>query len=109
MELKKCVRCGCFFATNGDVCCNCASKDKHDIYALNNYIVNSTDIPSVDSLSYNTGVSAKNINRFIENNIIKYIFLLTVPIDIIFSLIKIKKTKSFIFLKKSIDKTTLCR
>ena len=47
MELKKCVRCGCFFATNGDVCCNCASKDKHDIYALNNYIVNSTDIPSV--------------------------------------------------------------
>ena len=70
MELKKCVRCGCFFATNGDVCCNCASKDKHDIYALNNYIVNSTDIPSVDSLSYNTGVSAKNINRFIENNII---------------------------------------
>ena len=32
MEFKKCVRCGCFFATNGDVCCNCASKDKHDIY-----------------------------------------------------------------------------
>ena len=33
---------------------------------------------------------------FIENNIIKYIFLLTVPIDIIFSLIKIKNKNKLI-------------
>lgn len=68
MELKKCARCGCFFASNSDVCCNCEVKDKHDIYTLNDYIVNSPTVGSVDSLAYNTGVSAKNIARFIEHN-----------------------------------------
>lgn len=70
MELKKCVRCGCFFASPGNVCCNCEIKDKHDIYALNDYIVNSPSACSVDSLSYNTGVSTRNIFRFIEDNTI---------------------------------------
>lgn len=70
MEFKKCVRCGCFFVSNNDVCCSCEYKDKQDIYALNAYIVNSSSVPSIDSLSYSTGVTTKNISRFIENNII---------------------------------------
>lgn len=68
MELKKCARCGCFFSSNGTVCCDCAIKDKQDIYNLNNYIVNYPTSNSVESLSFNTGVSIKNISRFIENN-----------------------------------------
>lgn len=68
MELKKCVRCGCFFSSESDVCCSCADKDKKDIYNLNNFIVNSNVVPSLDNLSYGTGISIKNINRFIENN-----------------------------------------
>lgn len=70
MELKKCARCGCFFASANDVCCNCEEKDKQDIYNLNNYIVSSPIDTSIESLSFNTGVSAKNISRFIENKII---------------------------------------
>lgn len=68
MELKKCARCGCFFTSTNNVCCNCESKDKQDIYTLNNYIENSPDVSTIDSLSFNTGVSVKNIFRFIENN-----------------------------------------
>jgi len=68
MELKKCVRCGCFFASESDVCCTCVDKDKKDIYNLNSYIVNSNGIPSVDNMAYGTGISLKNINRYIENN-----------------------------------------
>lgn len=73
MELKKCARCGCFFSSANDVCCNCETKDRQDIYNLNNYIVTSPDVSSVDSLSFNTGVSIKNISRFIENNAISNI------------------------------------
>lgn len=68
MDLKRCARCGCFFASSGSVCSNCETKDKQDIYTLNNFIVNSPSELSIDSLSFGTGVSAKNINRFIENN-----------------------------------------
>ena len=68
MELKKCARCGCFFASSNDVCCNCETKDMQDVYKLNNYIVNSPEVSSIDGLSFNTGVSMKNISRFIENN-----------------------------------------
>ena len=41
MELKKCVRCGCFFASPNNVCSNCEIKDKQDIEKLNNYISSS--------------------------------------------------------------------
>lgn len=68
MELKKCMRCGCFFASENDVCSACEEKDKKDIYNLNSYIVSSSSVPTVDSLSFETGVTIKNINRFIDNN-----------------------------------------
>jgi len=73
MELKKCARCGCFFASSNDVCCNCETKDKQDIYNLNNYIVSSPEANTAESLSFNTGVSIKNISRFIEKNAISNI------------------------------------
>lgn len=68
MELKRCARCGCFFASSNEVCCNCETKDNQDISNLNNYIVNYPSIDSVEALSFDTGVSAKNIYRFIEND-----------------------------------------
>lgn len=71
MELKRCARCGCFFTSGSDVCVNCESKDRQDISNLNNYIMNSAGADSIDSLSFNTGVSVKNISRFIENNVIE--------------------------------------
>lgn len=70
MEFKKCLRCGCFYVSDGDVCCNCQIKDKHDISVLSNFI-QSNDINSINDLSIQTGIKENNINRFISNNIIK--------------------------------------
>ena len=50
MELKKCVRCGCFFNTKEDVCPNCKTKDE-----------------AVEKLSLYSGVYPKNITRLMEN------------------------------------------
>lgn len=69
MDFKKCVRCGCFFVSANDVCCNCETRDKQDICNLKNYIINSYSDCSIDNMSFNTGVSVKNISRFIENNV----------------------------------------
>ena len=70
MEFKRCARCGCFFTSANDVCCNCETKDRQDIYNLNNYIVTSPNNISIDNLSASTGISMKNISRFIENKAI---------------------------------------
>ena len=66
MEFKKCARCGCFFASPNDVCCICEARDKQDIYNLNSYIVTSPASTSIESLSFDTGVSVKNISRFFK-------------------------------------------
>lgn len=67
MEFKKCCRCGVFFASSDNVCSCCQAKDEQDLYKLNTFM-NESGIPlSVANLSAGTGISEKNINRFIEN------------------------------------------
>lgn len=73
MEFKRCARCGCFFVSNSNVCCNCEIQDKKDIAKLSNFIDNTPTINSKQELSYGSGVSLNNINRFIENNTIQNI------------------------------------
>lgn len=70
MEFKKCDRCGCFFTSNGDICVNCSPKDKLEINKLKNYFdnVNSTSETNIDLLSYTTGITKKNLNRFLNTN-----------------------------------------
>jgi hypothetical protein len=67
MEFKKCVRCGCFFMADNDVCCNCQSKDRMDISKLNS-ILDETSFNSVQDLSIESGINISNLNRFIANN-----------------------------------------
>ena len=67
MNLNKCERCGCFFASNSDVCPNCVSKDEHDISQLKNFLYESDSAVSIENLSSKTGVSLKNVNRFLKN------------------------------------------
>ena len=64
---KNVLDAGCFFVSDNDVCCNCYSKDQQDIYKLNDFIASTGSTFSVDSLAYNTGVSSRNIARFIAN------------------------------------------
>ena len=66
MNLKKCVRCGCFFSTSDDVCPNCKTKDEKDKISLKNYIANNEMPDSVERLALNTGVGIKNIARFLK-------------------------------------------
>lgn len=68
MEFKKCERCGCFFMSNDNICCNCEAKDKIDLAKLTNYISEDITFNSLEDLSLNTGVTIKNLNRFIEND-----------------------------------------
>ena len=67
MEFKKCIRCGDFFASSNDVCSCCETKDEQDLYRLNDFVDNSGVPLSISTLSAGTGISEKNINRFIQN------------------------------------------
>lgn len=68
MEFKKCMRCGCFFMSDNDVCCNCQSKDRMDISKLNSILDETNNFNSVQDLSILSGVNINNLNRFIANN-----------------------------------------
>ena len=75
MEFKRCVRCGCFFMSNNDVCCNCESKDRYDIAKLNSILDENNSFNSVQDLSIASGINLNNLNRFIANNKIDNISL----------------------------------
>lgn len=68
MEFKKCVRCGCFFMSDNNVCCNCESKDKFDIAKLNNILEENDGLNSIEDLSVASGININNLNRYIKNN-----------------------------------------
>ena len=68
MDFNKCIRCGCFFASESSVCPNCQAKDKVDMNTIQNYL-KYNDMPnSVESLASQSGGSLKNISRFMEDN-----------------------------------------
>ena len=70
MEFKKCNRCGNFFFSENDICYDCGIKDRADIAKLNDILISTSGISSVNELSENSGVNPSNINRFIDNNFI---------------------------------------
>lgn len=67
MEFKKCDRCGCFFTSNDSVCFNCLTKDRFEMSKFKNFIEenNVSQINSLNDLSIQTGISQKNLNRFL--------------------------------------------
>lgn len=67
MNLNKCERCGCFFASKSSVCPNCESKDENDINQLKNFLNESDTSVTVESLAFSTGVSLKNVNRLLKD------------------------------------------
>lgn len=69
MEFKKCLRCGCFFMSEDNVCCNCLSKDYSDLAKLNSFInQDDINISSLEELSINTGINTNNLSRLIKDN-----------------------------------------
>ena len=67
MNLNRCERCGSFFASKNSVCPNCQSKDEHEIIHLNVFLSESDSSVTVESLAESTGVSLKNVNRFLQD------------------------------------------
>ena len=66
MNFKTCIRCGCFFASDSQICPSCQSKDEIDKNSIKNYLANN-DIPAnAETLASNSGVSIKNMNRFMQ-------------------------------------------
>lgn len=68
MELKRCNRCGCFYDSNLNICSNCEPKDNLEIAKLNNYIEKYGNNYSLDEISVSTGISLRNLNRYINDN-----------------------------------------
>lgn len=68
MELKRCNRCGCFYDSNSNICSNCEPKDNLEIAKLNNYIEKYGNNYSLDEISVSTGISLRNLNRYINDN-----------------------------------------
>lgn len=66
MELKRCVRCGKFYAAEVDVCKDCEKKDVADLSKLKGFFAdNYINGVSKSEISAYTGISAKNLNRYL--------------------------------------------
>ena len=68
MEFKKCRRCGCFFTSPEQVCPSCTPKDQFEMSKLRGYIQEGNITSSLTNLANSTGISLKNLNRYLENN-----------------------------------------
>ena len=70
MEFRKCDRCGCFFASNDNVCYNCLTKERFEMSKFKTYIEenNISNINSLNELSIESGISEKTINRFLSQD-----------------------------------------
>ena len=68
MKFNKCSRCGNFFISNNDVCPKCETKDSLEFQTFKTYIEENGVTDNLDILSTETGISVKNLNRFIGYN-----------------------------------------
>ena len=66
MEFKKCKRCGAFFVSNNSVCPNCEPKDNLELSKLKGFLTENECPNSIETLASSTGISVKNLNRFLE-------------------------------------------
>ena len=66
MELKKCARCGKFFASDVDVCHECEKKDLADLSKLKGYFADEyvTGVSKLE-ISASTGISNRNLTRYL--------------------------------------------
>ncbi len=68
MELKRCERCGAFFASNSLVCPKCEDKDRVDMSKLKSFLAQSEVPTSLESLSCETGIAMNDLNRFMQSD-----------------------------------------
>ena len=67
MKLNKFKWCGAFFVSYFNVWKNFKPKDNAEIFKLKNYLAENNYDGSIESLSCATGISVRNLGRFLEN------------------------------------------
>ena len=65
MEFNRCSRCGSFYVSEGNVCPKCSTKDGYEFKTFTNYIKENGLDNSLDTISGETGIAVKNLNRFL--------------------------------------------
>lgn len=65
MELNRCSRCGNFYVSEGNVCPKCSTKDGVEFSAFKSYVQENGLENSLNTISNDTGISVKNLNRFL--------------------------------------------
>lgn len=68
MEFNKCSRCGAFYASSNNVCPNCEPKDNCEQLKLKNFLEENEFPSSIETLSTDTGISIKNLNRYLSDS-----------------------------------------
>ena len=67
MEVVRCSRCGAFYTNGGYVCPKCSDKDTFELSTFKNYVEeNGVELDSLSQVSKYTGISEKNLNRFLD-------------------------------------------
>lgn len=66
MKINRCIRCGGFYTSEGDVCPNCVAKDNMELSVFKTYLENNIDETSLNNVSMKTGISTPNLNRFLS-------------------------------------------
>ncbi len=66
MELNRCSRCGSFYVSEGNVCPKCSTKDGFEFSTFKSYVEENGLENSLNTISNDTGISVKNLNRFLE-------------------------------------------
>ena len=77
MEFNRCSRCGSFYVSEGNVCPKCSTKDGYEFKTFTNYIKENGLDNSLDTISGETGIAVKNLNRFLGYLILFYKTLFT--------------------------------
>ena len=66
MELKRCARCGKFYSSDVEVCQECEKKDVADLSKLKGFFADYyVSGVSKNEISAHTGISARNLNRYL--------------------------------------------
>lgn len=67
MEVKRCSRCGAFYTNQGNVCPKCTSRDNFELSQFKDFVEeNGVEIDSLAQVATKTGISEKNLNRFLN-------------------------------------------
>ena len=68
MDFNRCSRCGSFYLSQDSVCPKCLAKDNLEFSTFQSYIEENGLDNSLSEISGETGISVKNLNRFLSYN-----------------------------------------